>query len=163
MIVNDYLKARAMDFLPSTDTEKILAMGGGKPGRQLYGAFKTLDLQGRFSRTQIEQALTYSPTAYPEYIQLWISSLEPRQRSMYAANLYNSKFAGIQWDTQFYDIIDKQLRGEGLYQRIQPAMPLGDDRHSPKMASISRIASEFYDLLYVCVLSWSCSTVAQAM
>jgi len=118
-------------------------MGGGEAGRNLYGAFKTLYLQGRFSRTQPEQALTFRPNFYPEYVQLLLRSLPPSGRSMYAAKLYNSNFKGIKWDIPFYTKPHRQLEREG-FEHIQPAAPLGDDRHAPVVANIVAVASAFH-------------------
>ena len=82
LLVDKYISARNKDMLPDLETEEALGMKGQPAGRNLYGAFKTLYLHGRFSRTMIEQALAYSPASYPEYIQLYLRSPPPAERSM---------------------------------------------------------------------------------
>jgi hypothetical protein len=88
MTVEQFMKARAQDMLPDEETERVFGMSGER-GRILYGAFNTLFMRGRLSRTMLEQALTHSPTSYPEYIQLWIRSLHPMERSHYTQQLCN--------------------------------------------------------------------------
>lgn len=165
LIVDQYIKARNRDVLPDEDTEKALSMKG-PAGQDLYGAFKTLYLHGRFSRTMIEQALVTSPTSYEVYIQLYLRSLPPRQRSRYAADLYNSNFRGIQWDRPLYQNIHKMIQKDHLQQQQSsstaagdddtwpavllpvppPPEPLGDHRHEPRRAFVARIASDFQNL-----------------
>lgn len=145
LLVEKYISARNADMLPDVATEEALGMKGQPAGRNLYGAFKTLYLHGRFSRTLIEQALAYSPTSYPEYIQLYLRSLPPAERSMYAADLYNSNFAGIHWDSQLYQNCFEKRGNVG--PPIKPAEPLGDNRHEPRQASAIQHALEFHALL----------------
>ena len=145
LLVEEYISARNGDMLPDVHTEEALGMKGQPAGRNLYGAFKTLQLHGRFSRTMIEQALAYSPTSYPEYIQLYLRSLPPAERSMYAADLYNSNFAGIHWDSKLYQNCFEKRGNIG--PPIKPAEPLGDNRHEPRQASAIQHALEFHALL----------------
>lgn len=150
ILANKYIDARNRDILPDVDTEKALGMTGEPAGRTLYGAFKTLYLHGRFSRTMIEQALAFSPTSYPEYIQLYLRSLPPTERSMYVADLYNSNFAGVQWDNELYQNSFKNrniLSGGDVGAPIQPPEPLGDNRHEPKQANAIQHTFDFHALL----------------
>jgi len=147
MLVQKYVEARNRDILPDIDSEKILGMSG-TVGRTLYGAFKTFQLQGRFSRTQIEQALA---TDYPTYIQLWLRSLPPAQRSRYAADLYNSDFRGIEWDTDFHTNPHAMMQQDG-FRPIPPPVPVGDDRHSARMAHVVKVADDFHALLNTGIL-----------
>jgi hypothetical protein len=78
LLVDKYISARNKDMFPDVSVEEALGMKG-EAGRNLYGAFKTLHLHDRFSRTMIEQALAYSPASYPEYIQLYLRSLPPAE------------------------------------------------------------------------------------
>lgn len=158
LTVDKFIKARNRDLLPDRDTELALGISGGERGRKLYGAYNTLFLHGRVSRTMLEQALVFSPTSYPEYVKLWIRSLPPAQRSMYAAELYNSNFRGIKWDEQLYRNISlERLRGDDFEIIIQPPTPLGDDRHSPKNAKVAACARDFFNLLNHGVLFDGCA------
>ena len=155
-IVDKYIEARNKDFLPDVQTEEILGMGRGPVGHKLLGAFKTLHLQGRFSRTQIEQALVYSPDHYPGYIKTLICSLPPSARSRCASDLYNNKFNGVHWEMIFYNNIHVNMFDSGVRNFLKPALPLGDDRHSPKMKAIAEIASTFHDAFaYGCIFQSS--------
>jgi hypothetical protein len=155
MIVNSFLKAQEQDLLPQEQTEKILGLSftqTNPAGRELYGAINTLILQGRFSRTQMEQALCYSPTSYEESMKLWLSALPPASRSMYVARFIENKFKGIQWDRDWAEKMNQNLEDENVYQRIPPPVPLGDNRHAPKYSAVARIVSEFYELLDTAIL-----------
>mmetsp|Transcript_4620 Transcript_4620/g.6996 ORF Transcript_4620/g.6996 Transcript_4620/m.6996 type:complete len:293 (+) Transcript_4620:126-1004(+) len=145
-IVDKYIGARNMDILPDVDTENILGMGRGPVGHKLLGAFKTLENHGRFSRTQIEQALVYSPDHYPGYIKTLICSLPPSARSGYASYLYNNKFNGILWEMIIYNNLHVEMVNNGVRNFLKPALPLGDNRHSPRMKAIAEIASTFHDV-----------------
>lgn len=148
-VAHNYYKAQQVDFLPDANTEKRLGMGGGGVGIALFHTFKTLDKHGRLSRTIIEQALMHSDKSYPTYMKWWISSLPPRERSRYAALLYNTKYKDLQWDEQYHAQTHAAIIEEGPSQLFtEPPFPLGDDRHSPKNAAIIRIASHFYDLIH---------------
>jgi hypothetical protein len=46
--------ATTRHVLPDETTEKLLGMSGGESGRNLYGAFTTLKIHGRSSRTMLE-------------------------------------------------------------------------------------------------------------
>jgi hypothetical protein len=109
---------------------------------------KTLYLHGRFSRTLIEWALcsTTPSLSYSEYIPLLLSSLPPEGRSSYAADLYNHKYRGLEWDTKLYRNIGKGFMEAGRPLPV-PIIPMGDDRRSPKMASIVTYAADFFTLL----------------
>jgi len=144
-IMDKYIGARNKDFLPDVQTENVLGMGGGPVGKKLLGAFKTLENHGRFSRTQIEQALVYSPDHYPGYIKTLICSLPPSSRSVVASELYNNKFNGIQWEMTMYNNLHVSMGNNGVRNFLKPALPLGDDRHSPRMKAIAEIASTFHD------------------
>ena len=144
-IMDKYIGARNKDFLPDVQTENVLGMGGGPVGKKLLGAFKTLENHGRFSRTQIEQVLVYSPDHYPGYIKTLICSLPPSSRSVVASELYNNKFNGIQWEMTMYNNLHVSMGNNGVRNFLKPALPLGDDRHSPRMKAIAEIASTFHD------------------
>lgn len=149
MIISMYCKARIDDMLPDEHTEQALGMAGNSdsPGRTLYGAMTTLWNHGRISRTMLEQAYLFSPSSYPQYMQLWIASLPPNERSMYAANLYNSKFNGIKWDHQLQTNVHNMHVKDGYDLRnVKPPVPIGDDRHQPRMECITQFASKFYSL-----------------
>lgn len=146
MLVQKFSEALIRDMLPDSDTEQVFATRGN----DLYGAITTLRLQGRYSKTMFEQALTYSATSYPEYIQLWIRSLPPGERSMYAADLYNNSFPNITWDDRMYTQLAIHSQGSPLQSK--PPSPLGDDRHSKQRAKIQLAASMFHTVLNYGVL-----------
>src|SRR3569623_1287982 len=83
MGVDRFYKAREQDMLPCVKTEELLGMSGAPMGRLLFNSTITLMNHGRICRTMMEQALCYSPTSYPEYMELWLRSLPPQNRSYY--------------------------------------------------------------------------------
>ena len=128
-IVDKYIEARNKDFLPDVQTEEILGMGRGPVGHKLLFAFKNLHLHGRFSRTQIEQALVYSPDRYPGFIKTLLCSLPPSARSRYI-RYYNNKFNSVHWDMIFYNKFHVKKVCNGVRNFLKPALSLEDDRHS---------------------------------
>jgi MYND finger len=147
--VDDYYKAKRDDYYPNQRTQEILGIqDSSEAGRDLYGAFNTLFLHGRCSLTMMENALIHSETSYPEQVELWIRSLPPKERSMYAASLYNSgdRFTnGIPWDHEFYQRMARHLREEFPdVQLPHLPQPLGDDRHSPVRHQIQTAVYDFH-------------------
>jgi hypothetical protein len=112
----------------------------------------------------LELALIHSETSFPEFLELWIRSLPPNERSRYVAMLYNeAQFPNIPWDYHFYkySLQDRRAVYDGTttttgqkqqqHQRPDrmptPPKPLGDDRHSRKNNSIRNAAYFFYEVL----------------
>jgi hypothetical protein len=158
MLVDNFLRALDNDFFPDVETGKILAVDmDNEAAKELYGAVQTLFLRGRCSRTMLELALIHSETSYPEYMELWIRSLPPIERSMYAARLYNGNlFAkSVPWDYHFYKVAlqdrraDYDSTGGELHRMPTPPRPLGDHRHTSKRNNIRNAAYFFYHVLHV--------------
>lgn len=142
-VVTSYVRARDGDFPPDASTSQVLAMDG-PVGRMLCGAFKTLYMHGRFSRTMVELALVHSKTSFHDYVELWMRSLPPKERSRYTAELYNSNFAGVKWDDAFYD---RCMLKDSPASMPAPPVPLGDHRHTAKRGKIGNAASLFHQAL----------------
>ena len=158
--VEHYMQAKRMDELPGGVTELHMGMTGSR-GQTLCGAFTTLFNHGRVSRTMLERALCFSPTSYPTFVQLWIRSLPPRQRSLYASKLYNSKFKDVVWDSDYYQKVSKGIPD---HLKIEPLTPLGDNRHSPKRAKAVRFADDFFVILSIsCLFDGSAGDIDAAL
>jgi hypothetical protein len=180
IIVDKLVIAQAMDVLPDGDTSKILGLtgtGGGLTNEDsatddddqlqtdfglLYSALQTLFGQGRCSRTMLELALIHSETSYPEFVELWIRSLPPNERTVYSNKLCNSNknttFTSIPWDYHFYkhSLQAKRADYDGTDGRLMamptPPSPLGDHRHTIRGNSIRNAAYFFYEVLRTGVL-----------
>jgi hypothetical protein len=143
--IDKYIAARNKDMLCDVATEEVMSLKGER-GQTLYGAMNTLFNHGRISRTMLEQAFCYSETSYSEYIPLWISSLPPGERSMYAAELYNSKYFGIEWEVRLTGNVHRHMISDGAVPE-EPPTPIGDNRHDVKMANVARYASGLHKIL----------------
>jgi hypothetical protein len=61
----------------------------------------------------LELALIHSETTYPEYLELWMRSLPPNERSRYVAMLYNENhFKNVPWNHHFYKYSLQDRRAE---------------------------------------------------
>jgi len=143
-LVGRFCRARDDDELPDADTGRVLGTNGPM-GQTLFGAMITLRNHGRISRTMLEQALICGPASYPECISLWIASLAPKERSQYAADLYNSNFKGLVWDTKMYASL-RDMHVKDGFLLAEPPQPIGDDRHEPRKACAARFVSDFFNL-----------------
>lgn len=152
ILVDKYVEANTQDVFPDTDTSKILALLPTSDLPLLYGALQTLFLRGRCSRTMLELALAHSETSYPEFIQLWIRSLPPNERSRYTHSLCfdSNGFPSIPWD---YSLQASRPAMDGpLMAMPAPPSPLGDHRHTKHRNRIKNAAYFFYDVLRAGVL-----------
>jgi hypothetical protein len=194
ILVDKLVAAQAADALPDGDTAKILALGswagssaGGTNdddddddgGGGLFGALRTLFLQGRCSRTMLELALIHSETSYPEYVQLWVRALPPNERSRATRKLCENNFGSVPWDHRFYSHSLQARRADydGTAGRLvampTPPTPLGDHRHSRRRNSVRNAAYFFYEVLrtgllfdssgqdyYATCVDWHCPLAA---
>jgi MYND finger len=125
LVVDRFYDSICQNVYPDPDTAKILAFGihtsktsrsknrnfvladdidnpVNEASQNMFGALTSLHKNGRLSRSMLELSLIHSATSFPEFIQRWIRSLPPDERSLYAADLYNSKFHHVPWDIHFY-------------------------------------------------------------
>jgi hypothetical protein len=65
---------------------------------------------------------------------------------MYAAQLYNSNYRGIEWEVRMPANVHRNMITEGAVP-LEPPTPIGDNRHDAKMANVARYVSGFHKLL----------------